>query len=151
MRATRCPTTCRSASSPHGSGFLDGSSTTFVSSRPSISTFVVTNRLAIRVALVRDGQDGANDFRIRPAAAEIPAHAAFHLVFGRVRVGVQQRRGGEDLAWRAEAALQRIVFDERGLEWTERLVSPDPFDRGDLSLCAGCRERQARIRGTAVE
>ena len=77
-----------------GAGFRVGSSTTFVSSRPSISTFVVTKRLAIRVARVGGGEDGAEDLRVRAAAAEISAHAVPHVVFGRIRVFREERDAG---------------------------------------------------------
>src|SRR5437762_1610153 len=115
MRGTRCPTTWSSASSPHGVGFREGSSTTFVSSRPSISTFVVTNRLAIW-RLSGRGQHGADDFGISAAATEIATHPASYVVLGWMGLVAEERDGGEDLAGRAKAALERVVLDERGLD-----------------------------------
>src|SRR5690348_851827 len=108
MRGRRWPTTWSLASSPHGVGFRDGSSTTFVSSRPSISTLVVTKRLAMWCLSSR-GHYGAHDLGVRPAATEITAHATPDVVFGWIRVVAQECDGGENLTGRAESALQRVV------------------------------------------
>src|SRR5689334_2949306 len=80
-RVARRPTTWRFASSPHGAGSRDGSSTILVSSRPSISTLVVTKRLGI--TRLRGGEHGAHDLGVRPAATEVAAHAALNVRFGR--------------------------------------------------------------------
>ncbi len=50
-RGIRAPTIDSSASSPHGAGSVSGSSTTFVSDRPSTSTTVLTKRLRGRSSL----------------------------------------------------------------------------------------------------
>src|SRR5918999_3646262 len=77
------------------------------------------------------GDDRLHDSRIRPAAAEIPAHAAPDLLLVRLGGGRQQRSSGEKLARRAEAALQRVVLDERLLQWMEIACPGEPFDSGD--------------------
>ena len=46
----------------------------------------------------------------------------------------EQRDGGEDLAGRAEAALERVVLDERGLHGVERVRSADAFDGRDRAV-----------------
>src|SRR5882672_1052248 len=104
-------TTRNSASSPHGSGSRDGSSTTFVSSRPSTSTFVVTNRLAIGVALLCDSEHGTNYLWVRPASAQVAAHAADDVGLRGSGVLPKERHRGENLTGSTEPALQRIVLD----------------------------------------
>src|SRR5689334_18311220 len=96
---------CSFASSPHGVGSRDGSSTTFVSSRPSISTLVVTNLLAIGTRPSCDTEHRLHNLRVCPAATQIPAHSVSDLCLGWVRVLVEQRDRGENLPRRAESAL----------------------------------------------
>src|ERR1041385_4166256 len=150
MRGTRCPTTWRSASSPHGVGFRDGSSTTFVSSRPSISTLVVTKRLAIW-RLSSHGHHGAYDLRVGAAPTQIAAHSASHVVFGWIPVVAQERDGSEDLTGRTESALQRVVFDERRLDGMQRSVVGEAFNGDDRPIVAGDCQRQTRVDGDTVE
>src|SRR5579862_4568675 len=121
IRGTRWPTMVSFASSPQGSGFRDGISTTLVSSRPSTSTLVVTMRLCVIGSPpgLRRGQNCANDLGIRTAPAQVAAHAADHVALGRVRILPEQRDGGEDLAGGTEAALEGVVLDERRLHGVE--------------------------------
>src|SRR5438105_7134265 len=116
MRGTRWPTTVSFASSSHGAGFREGSSTIFVSSRPSTSTLVVTNRL-LATGRVRlgGGQHRAHDGRVRAAAAEVTAHAGADVVLRGSGIRSEQCDGGQNLARGAEAALRGVVLDERAL------------------------------------
>src|SRR3954462_9518732 len=111
MRGTDVPTTCSDASLPHGSGFLAGISTILVSSRPSTSTLVVTKRLCIRGISGSGGEHRSHDFRVCAAAAEVAAHAAANIDFGRAGILGEQGHRGENLARCAEAALERIVLE----------------------------------------
>jgi hypothetical protein len=58
-----------------------------------------------------------------------------------------ERGGGDDLARRAEAALERVRADER----VDEPVVAQPLDRGDLALTDRLRERDAGERGRTVE
>ncbi len=54
----------------------------------------------------------------------MPRRTSSSVGFG---VLAEQRDGGEDLSGRAEAALQRVVFDERRLHAVQRVaVRPSP-------------------------
>src|SRR5439155_26360370 len=63
----------------------------------------------------RGGEYRAHDLRIRPAAAQVPAHPTDDIRFGRGRDPSQERDRGQNLSWRAEAALRSIMLDERSL------------------------------------
>src|SRR6266567_9598297 len=151
MRGTRCPTITSFASSSHGAGSRDGSSAIVVSSRPSTSTFVETNRLGrgsdIVLTRLRRGEDGANDLRVGTAAAQIAAHRAPDVILVRHGRVVEECHGGEDLAGRAESALQRVVRDERGLQRMERLFRAYALDGRDRLVLARGRERETGIDG----
>src|SRR5450432_282838 len=59
--------------------------------------------------------DGRDDVGVRTAATEVAAHVLADLVIGVRAVLRQQRDRAHDLTGRAEAALEGIVLDERGL------------------------------------
>ncbi len=69
------------------------------------------------------------------------------LLAARRRVRGDERRAGDDLARRAEAALKRVGADERV---DERMVAK-PFDRRHFPTVDGMDERQAREDGHAFE
>src|SRR5688572_29889524 len=116
MRGTHWPTTPSCASGAHGSGSNAGTSTTFVSSRPSTSTFVTTKRLSAMRRPPRHVLNRAHDLGVGAATAEVAAHRDTDVLLGRSRVLLEEGGGGDELARRAEAALDRIVSDERCLE-----------------------------------
>lgn len=70
----------------HGFGSSDGSSTIVVSSRPSTSTFVETNRrtaaapgpFAPFLANASRLQNRSKDLGVRAAAAQVPTHPEYH-------------------------------------------------------------------------
>src|SRR5688572_11344584 len=108
MRGTHWPTTSSLTAAVHGAGSKSGTSTTFVSSRPSTSTLVTTKRLSATGPAPGHVLDGEQDVRIGTTAAEISAHADVDLgLRGRPRAPEQSGRG-EQLAGRTESALQRV-------------------------------------------
>ncbi|ABQ30338.1 hypothetical protein Acry_1126 [Acidiphilium cryptum JF-5] len=72
-----------------------------------------------------------DDVRIGAAAAEMAADGRPHLGVGRCRHGVEQGGAAHDHAGRAEAALQGVVRDERGLNRMEVVAARQPLDRRD--------------------
>ena len=69
-------------------------------------------RLLSRCGSVLPREDSLLDLRIGAATADVPGHGVPDLVAAGVRVRLDQRRGGDDLAGRAEAALQRVGANE---------------------------------------
>src|SRR5579883_3449549 len=62
-----------------------------------------------RWATLRCCLDRLHDLVVAGAAAQVAHHPLAYIGFGGRRVTVQQRLGGHDLAWRAEAALEAAV------------------------------------------
>src|SRR5262245_40363257 len=95
-------------------------------------------RLVATLVLARFAIGGAgiehrlDDRDIAGAAAEIAGQHVAHAVRIRIRLFAQERVRGRDHAGCAEAALQRAMFAERGLERRQRFVVAQPFDRDDL-------------------
>src|SRR5690242_8312427 len=102
MRGTHCPTTSSCASCVQGSGSKGGTSTTFVSSRPSTSTLVTTKRLsAMRCVLLHRGcriLDRLHDLRIRAATAEVAGHRRPDVLLGGRRVLHEEQGRGHELS-----------------------------------------------------
>src|SRR5215472_17249708 len=61
-------------------------------------------------------EDGADDFVVAGAPAEVAGEPVARLGLGRIRIAVQQCLGGDQQARRAEAALQRCMFQEFSLQ-----------------------------------
>src|SRR3954453_11053300 len=66
------------------------------------------------------GQDRLDDLVVAGAAAEVAHHPLLHFELGGVGILGQQRGGGHNLAWGADAALEPAVADEGVLQWGER-------------------------------
>src|SRR6185436_14041765 len=107
--------TSSGVSSVHGAGSNSGTSTIRVSSRPSTSTFVATKRLP-RIGgphRTRRVLHGQHDLRVCAATAQVARQRGANVrLLGRAVV-VQQRDGGQNLARRAESALDGVPRDER--------------------------------------
>ena len=102
---------------------------------------------------------GGNDVLIGGASAQVSAHPFADLALVEIgptrevpcRIGRRARArpvdlgqhadGGNDLAGRAIAALERVFFDESALYLKCAVASGQPFDRCDLSIAHGERER----------
>ena len=89
--------------------------------------------------------------RIGAAPAQVPAHCHRDLVVRRIRVFGQQRGRGEHLPRGAEAALHRIVGDERLLKRMNSPGGADPLDGGDVDAVARRREGEPRIHRAPID
>ena len=94
---------------------------------------------------------GGQNFGIRSAAADVPRHGALDLLIRGPRVAEQERFEREHLPRRAEAALQRVMFDERLLHRVERVIVSQPLDGGDGASLTLDGEQQAAIDGLAIQ
>src|ERR687883_124958 len=56
--------------------------------------------------------DSFDDVHVARTPAQIAGDAAAYLLLRRTRIGRQQRLGGHQHAWRAEAALQTMLLPE---------------------------------------
>src|SRR3954468_7785575 len=92
----------------------------------------LTNRSRIRSAF-GDGEHGLDDAVVAGAAAEVAAQRDPHLVLARHRRPLEERRGGDQHARRAEAALDAALVEESALQRTQLARSRKPFDGHDLT------------------
>src|SRR6266478_1772342 len=74
----------------------------------------------------------ADDLVITGAPAKIAGEPVTRLFFGRVQVLVEQRLGRDDEPRRAEAALQRRMFQEFLLHRVQLVALGDALDGLDL-------------------
>src|SRR5439155_25857501 len=105
------------------------------SSSPGIPTgymrcvgWVDASGMAPSVHLLGRRQSRVEDFRIGPAATQIPAARVLHIVQRRVLVLLQQRRAAHDHPRRAETALHGIMLDELLLNRVQRLAQRETCD-----------------------
>src|SRR6202030_4406722 len=96
-------------------------------------------------------EDGADDFVIAGAAAEIAGEPVTRLVLCRIRIAVQQRLGSDQQARRADAALQRRMFQEFSLQRMQIVPTRHALDRLDRVALGLDGEYEARADQTAVE
>src|SRR6185503_1284117 len=115
-----------------------------ISSRPSTSTLVATKRCSATDHPPAGVLHGAQDLGIGAAAAQVSAQRHADLRFTRGGIVLEQRGCREDLARRAEPALNGVVRDERLLHGM-RSVGTKSFDRGHRRALACGGERQARV------
>src|ERR1700722_993463 len=99
---------------------------------------------------MRTGLRGARErrfenMRIGSAATDVSGDRMLDVVQG--RRGIRYERGGyrHHHSRRAEAALQRIVFDERSLHWMHPFGPAETFDRDDLMAARIDREHHACV------
>src|SRR3954452_17328874 len=95
-------------------------------------------------------EHGAQDLVVVGAAAQIAGQPVAGLFLGRVRVVVEQRLGRDDKARRAEAALQRRVFEEFLLHRMQPVALRDALDRRNTAALGLDAEHQARAHDLAV-
>src|SRR5205814_6502138 len=76
--------------------------------------------------------DGGADTRVRPAAADVAAHGLVDLGLARLRLALQQRGRGHDLAGLTVAALGHARVDPRRLQGLADRVRADRLDGDDL-------------------
>ena len=84
------------------------------------------------------GLNALDDLVVAGAAAQVAHHPVLDLLGGGVWDFLEQSRRGDDLAGRADAALEAAVADERVLQRGQvLLVGRQTFDGGD----GACRRR----------
>ena len=105
------------------------------------------------VVLTRRGRqsDGVEDLGVAGAAAEVAGELLADDVVARVRDALEQRRGRDDEAGRAEAALHGARVDERLLDPVQPVLAAQPFDRPDLVPVGLRGQDEARADELAVE
>src|SRR4029079_13583024 len=85
-----------------------------------------------------------------PAAAEVAAHCLVNVLTTRRWHPLEQGRRADDLAWRAEPALERVLSEERLLHG-RRTPRREALDRDDFVPDCGLDEEEARVDRLAVE
>src|SRR6185503_10862495 len=95
--------------------------------------------------------DGLDDVVVPRAPAEVPLERLADLLVGRIRVPLEDLRGGHDHPGRAVAALERVVLVERTLERVQLSVFGEAFDRLDLAAVGLEGEDRAGLDRAAVE
>src|SRR5579864_4002044 len=68
-----------------------------------------------------------------------------------MRVSVEQRLRGHDLARRADTALEAPIVEKRLLQRVQAIVLSEPLDRGNLGAIRHYGQRDARTDRLAVE
>src|ERR1700754_3087036 len=81
--------------------------------------------------------DSRADAHIGGATADVAAHGGVDVGVAGLVVGLEQRRGGHDLAGLAVAALHHVELLPSGLDGMADLVAADGFDSGDLLADGG--------------
>src|SRR5216683_6294205 len=96
-------------------------------------------------------EDGTDDLVVAGAPAEVAGEPVARLGLRRIRITVQQRLGSDQQARRAEAALQRRMFQEFSLQRMQIVPARHALD--GLDLVASCldRKHQARADQAAVD
>src|SRR5262249_10950158 len=105
---------------------------------------------ACSYGLLRHAPDGRLNAVVRHAPAERAGHAFADLGVARMRVAIEQRLRGHDLAVLTEAALRDLFVDPRLLERVQHTVSGQPFERRDFAFDARGR-RDARPDRGAID
>ncbi len=103
--------------------------------------------LSSAAALAHGGEDAA----VARAAAEVARERLADVVVGRIGLARQQRRGGDDQAGSAEAALHGAGGDERALHGMQPPVGCKALDRHDLPPVGLRAVHEARAHELAVE
>src|SRR6516165_10783428 len=105
-----------------------------------------------RVSAVGGGiEDGTNDLVVAGTAAEVAGEPVARLGLRWIRIAVEQRLGGNQQARRAEAALQRRMFQEFSLQRMQIVPARHALDRLNLVAFRLDRKHQACADQTAVE
>src|SRR4051812_34383149 len=95
--------------------------------------------------------DRRDDVLVARATADLTGDRDTDLLVGRVRIGVEQRAGGEHHARRAEAALQAVLLHEALLHRIEHAALLHALDGAHLVPVGHRGEHGARLHRLAVE
>src|SRR5215472_120540 len=96
-------------------------------------------------------EDGADDLVVAGAAAEVAGEPVARLSLRRIQIAVEQRLGSDQQARRAEAALQRRMFQEFSLQRMQVVPARHALDRLNLVAFRLDRKHQARADQAVVD
>src|SRR5712671_5246149 len=96
-------------------------------------------------------EDGTDDLVVAGAPAEVTGEPVARLGLCRIRITVQQRLGSDQQARRAEATLQRCMFQEFSLQRMEIMAARHALDSLDRAAFGLDRKHQARADQAAVD
>ena len=88
---------------------------------------------------------------ISGAAAKVAGETVADFFFGRVGVLFQQALGGDEQSRRANAALQRDMFDELALQDVQVFAVGHAFDGFDLGAVYFNAQNEAGANDTAID
>src|SRR5262245_4082138 len=92
--------------------------------RPDTSSSLVSGRTGGWDTIGLSGSfDCVNDLDVARTAAQLSRNRFPDFFACRIRIGVEQRTGGDEHAWSAYAALRRAAFQKRLLQWVEAAVA----------------------------
>jgi hypothetical protein len=97
------------------------------------------------------GFDGFDDLRVASTAAEVAAQRGAYLLFIRVRVSPQERRGGHQHAGGAETALDRAALSKRTLDSMHIFTTAEAFNGRDVTSVNVYSQHQTRKHGIVVQ
>jgi len=92
----------------------------------------------------------SDDLVVPGATAQIASEPESDVVLGRFRIVIKKRFGRDDEARRADATLERGVFQETLLHRVQAFRLGDAFDGGDFRALDFDAEHAARIHKAAV-
>ena len=145
-----CPTTLSSRSSSQASRLLLDEHPALLEA--ALHLDLVFCSLAISAASASAARSTARSISgIGAAAAEVAAHRRAHLLARRPRRRRQQRGRRDDLARRAEAALERVLLDERPLQRRQRALVAEALDRRRRRALGLRGEQDAREHRAPVD
>src|ERR1019366_4862004 len=96
-------------------------------------------------------ENGADDFVVAGAAAQVAGQPVAYLALSWVLVVIQQGLRGDDQPRRAETALQRRVLEELLLHRVQHVAGGDALDRDDVTALGLGGEHQAGTDQAAVD
>src|SRR5207245_8660162 len=92
-----------------------------------------------------------DDVVIARATANVAFQTFANLLFGSLRLVLQDLHGRHDHAGGPEAALQAVAFAERRLHRMQLAILAEPLDPRDLAALRLHREHRTRLHGAAVQ
>src|SRR5262249_4714329 len=88
--------------------------------------------------------------RVRKAAAQLRGRGLLQIRVAGPGALVEERLGGENHAVQAEAALRRLLVDERALNRMRAVGRAETFERDDLGVADRSDPRHAGPHGAAA-
>lgn len=95
--------------------------------------------------------DRFDDLIVTRAAAEISHHPCAYVIFGRMRILLEQRFGGNDLSGRADPTLKSAVLHEGALQLRKHFAVRETLDRTNRAAIDGHRQDETRRHQLVVD